>query len=1066
MNHSAQKALLLLMAVLSIYFYYIYYPIHSVVKNHFFIYLIIISFVYGWYKMYQSFLWENRICVSAKTLIFIFLVHFLALSCFFFGIIWSETTLWIILFFKVVSYLLFISFFWLICYSFWRSILFRMRDYINLDHPFLKIMVSGALGFALFIILLFVLAAFGLYNLYWVLVLLGLYVAFSLQEIKNIFTHISKPLKMYSLKDPRGSISLVIDELQYLVITFLLSVNFISVFRPFPIWWDDLWVYMNFPKLLSGGWELISVGQMYFWQLYTWIWFLFWSQTFAFLLNSFSWVIVSIVIYLAVKTIIPQNKTNYDFGLLAVIITLMMPMAVFQLAKDMKLDFGLLSISIIAFVLLLYTLFWKEKFSHKKSIWSLTCVWFFIGIAFSIKLTSLLLLIAALGLLFYKKLNLLWFFGFFMIFIWIFTWIDLWKMMNVLVPDTTWVIKNTFSILLIIFGCGFLYLAKLRDKRSSKWFRNLAVEIWCIMIGFILALMPWGIKHIWELDVSQWEVSIGSLIWWKWEYYQPDYNLIYSQEELKSINDQRLSLVSQTWTTTNEDFGRYFWYEQGINNYLKLPWNLTFQTNQKGEFTDITFIFFALIPLIFVILPYRKEIYRWPIIIFCLIFLLYYIPSPISSVLTGVFNQIFIPVWYVVILSCFLLPLVYFYYTLDRSNSYTKIFLANYVFSVLYVFLWTISAFWIVWYGILMYFVFILMILLSLISLEEDTVDSHYYHVSYIVLGIVSVYLLQSAIPHWINNIKSAGYSDYKVGRMSEEVALMTFHPEYFPIIFETNIKEDKRDDIFKEYRNKLLRILDGTNYYDPLLPQIQSISDMGWLDRVITELSRISLESAWKDNALKELRQDLYKWVIYPEKDLKNDVFIYRVWTFMKYFISDNMSRLLEDSLLTNFQEYIYNDDTNISYERMKTLGLEYLLIDLNAATIDKDPAKKLTQRYENLLSIFTHPKITLVETDSICLKIALSSYSIDWNEETYLALAGVNYNWKYTSVQKRELCVKTIMEILRDDSKLASFLELRAYKTAIMNAEIDINDDRALATAIVKLMQWNWYKALFRLD
>jgi hypothetical protein len=31
-----------------------------------------------------------------------------------------------------------------------------------------------------------------------------------------------------------------------------------------------------------------------------------------------------------------------------------------------------------------------------------------------------------------------------------------------------------------------------------------------------------------------------------------------------------------------------------------------------------------------------------------------------------------------------------------------------------------------------------------------------------------------------------------------------------------------------------------------------------------------------------------------------------------------------------------------------MKILGLNYLLVDLNAATIDKDPRRNLTKRYE----------------------------------------------------------------------------------------------------------------------
>lgn len=46
----------------------------------------------------------------------------------------------------------------------------------------------------------------------------------------------------------------------------------------------------------------------------------------------------------------------------------------------------------------------------------------------------------------------------------------------------------------------------------------------------------------------------------------------------------------------NEDMGRYFGYDSGINNYLKLPANLTFQKNQAGEFTEISYFFLAFFP--------------------------------------------------------------------------------------------------------------------------------------------------------------------------------------------------------------------------------------------------------------------------------------------------------------------------------------------------------------------------------------------------------------------------------------------------------------------------------------
>lgn len=68
-----------------------------------------------------------------------------------------------------------------------------------------------------------------------------------------------------------------------------------------------------------------------------------------------------------------------------------------------------------------------------------------------------------------------------------------------------------------------------------------------------------------------------------------------------------------------------------------------------------------------------------------------------------------------------------------------------------------------------------------------------------------------------------------------------------------------------------------------------------------------------------------------------------------------------------------------------MKKLGLKYFLVDLNAATIDKDPRHDLTKRFERLLSTFRSSKLNLIQTDSLCLRIALE----EKDPSTYLTYA-----------------------------------------------------------------------------
>lgn len=1065
MNRSIQKVLLAVMGALSMYFYYIYYPIHGTSKEYFLVYILGIVFVYGMYKWIQALSEVQKVHINVIHLLWAFLLHLFFLSCFFFGVTTGQAVQGVVLFTKISFIFFCISGLWLLFYSFGATCLNYIKNYVILEDKRLKIIISMGLGFSIFILLVFLLAYIGLYNIYAILWLVVVTWTVSYKKIVDTLIHLKSPLKAYDLKKPSTQIACVIDEIQYIIITFLLSVNLINVFRPFPIGWDDLGVYMNFPKLLSGAWELLPLGQMYLWQLYTGLGFLAGSQMYAFFLNTFSWIIVSITVYLAIKILIPQKNESYDFGLLAVIILLMMPMSVFQLAKDMKLDYGLLTISVIALALLYTTLYSKDSFSHKKSLWALWLVWFFIGIAFSIKLTSLLLLLSAIWLIFYKKFSLLWFFSFFSAFVGIFTYLGLWSMMNVLIPELSDFWKNIFCFSTIGWWTALLFYI---NSVKNKWMnpmRNLSVEIWILLIWFILALLPWGIKHIWEIPEWKW-MSVGSLIGWYSDVYRPDYESIYSQEQLSEIEWVHGRGLTSSGTTTNEDFGRYFGYEKWINNYLKLPWNLTFQTNQWWEFTDITYIFFALIPLIFIVLPYRKEIYRWPVLWALVLLLLYYIPSSVSAFLTIFIEQIQIPFWYVWIWAFLIVPFIYFYCTLDKSKIVVKLFLANYAFSVIYVFLWSISAFWIVWYGILMYFVFIIMILLALVSTEED--EKHHEQLSYIVLIVIWVYVLLSAIPHGVTNIRSAGYGEYKLGYYTEESSIMRFHPDYFPILWTLNVAEDKKEKIFLDYRNQLLEIIDANPNLTWLRPRITETSNITDIQSILAQIENISEANINRDiiYTASKILQNLYTVVIYPEKEYRNTEKIYKSGTFLKYFISGNYSRIIEDSLLSKFWTYLQDNDSNVTLERFKKIWIKYILIDLNAATIDNDSRRALTGRYENMLKFTTNTGLEFVESDSMCLRLWRDLYEKNGDMDEYLLIAGSNYDspgmWRQ---QKRNTCAKKIIELIQswvvDENNYPSLL---IYIQLMNQSNIPLSDAQWVADIVSKRLPI-WYKALFKI-
>ncbi len=1044
------------------FFYYIWYPFHGETKDVFFyLYVLLVWIIYGWYKILQNFNSLGYITIKPSYLIWGFLVQYFLVCIYFFVVSWPQAGLWIILFTKSILYILVAATIWMSFYCLWKKIL-SLHENIHIKDPNIESLVSLGLWFITTMFFIFIAASMWRYDFITILIIFWISIGISFSQWNTIFYNFINYKKEY-LRSPNQFLwntSLIIDELLFLFITFLLSVNFLSVFRPFPIGWDDLGAYMNYPKLLSGAGEHIAIGKMYLWELYTWIWFLAGSQTFAFYLNSFAWVIAVIAIYLSINTFTRFTKQKYNFWLLASSIFLMMPMVVFQVAKDMKIDVGLFSLSAIALSLLYYLLFSNSK----KSYILYGILGLLVWAAFAIKVTSLLLLLWIIAAVFYHTYKIRGFIVFVLLFIGIFSIANLWWLMNVVIP---W---SGNGLMQLGFLCSWLSVAWFavllfwkQSGSSEKSWNIFVAQLLSLLLWFIIALTPWMLKHISEIP-SDFTPGVTTLISWISDKYDIDYSTIYKQDELELIQWVLESWISASWTTSNEDWGRYFWYEKGINNFLKLPWNLTFQTNQKGEFTDITFLFLALIPGTFLFLPYRREEYKYPVIAAIVLWMLYYVPSPISWLFTNVFSTINLPSWYGIIIWLFLLPILYFSWALNKEKKATNFFLVNLSFLTVYMWLWAISSYGVVWYGIVMYFVLILLIVICIFSSAENE-ETHRY-VSYSVLLFVFIYAFGSAIPHGISNIKAAAYTEYKVWNFNEEVSLMSYHPEYFSIMYEINVSDDNKQELFIDYRKRLLVALSSTDDFEQVLPQIQAYTSMNELHKLIVELAKVDFPGENIDAAITQLRQELYDLVIYTPKEFKNTKNIYRVWTFLKYFISENNTRLFEDGLITQFANYIYNDEDEIVLDRFDKLEIDYILLDLNAATIDNDPAKNLTKRYEDLLSFLKNPQVELIETDSICLRLAIDNYKIEQNLETYMWLASVNHSSEYSQAQKRNACFSFIQKVISSEQSLQMHPYLNAYRNAIIWAEIDLNDAEMVIWALHQLIRWNWYKALFKIN
>lgn len=137
-----------------------------------------------------------------------------------------------------------------------------------------------------------------------------------------------------------------------------------------------------------------------------------------------------------------------------------------------------------------------------------------------------------------------------------------------------------------------------------------------------------------------------------------NYAAIYSPAEYGAKKKTQASSITSDGKSQNEDFSRYFGQESGLNNYLKLPANLTFQKNQSGEFTDVTYIFLAFLPAILLFVRGRQYgRYRWttwsfPILVSgtLVVLMLYYFVGPTGKIFTNLLSDITLPLGYLFII--------------------------------------------------------------------------------------------------------------------------------------------------------------------------------------------------------------------------------------------------------------------------------------------------------------------------------------------------------------------------------------------------------------------------------
>jgi hypothetical protein len=147
-------------------------------------------------------------------------------------------------------------------------------------------------------------------------------------------------------------------------------------------------------------------------------------------------------------------------------------MTVFQQAKDMKIDPAYLFFCISGLMLLFHT--WVgEKDSKKIDYKILAVIGIIVGFTFSVKITSVMLILGCIGVMSYRILGFSGYLGFFALFLAIFTKLHLWSMMNVPMPTDLRLI-NLITSFLGFIGLTLLIVSIYRNnlfdiKKIQLW---------------------------------------------------------------------------------------------------------------------------------------------------------------------------------------------------------------------------------------------------------------------------------------------------------------------------------------------------------------------------------------------------------------------------------------------------------------------------------------------------------------------------------------------------------------------------------------------------------------------
>lgn len=471
---------------------------------------------------------------------------------------------------------------------------------------FTEFVVSLGLGAGVWIVLLWLGALLGIYtNVYgWALALLVLATGFKDARywLEQFF------IARWEVSEKWNSVMLVA---LWALLSYLFF-NYINVIRPFPIGWDDLGSYLNRPRLLVSYGQFVHSMASFQWEYITSLGFLLFGfesvfgATTSLVLNWFQGVLAILVIILFGRTFIGKGK-----GIVSALLYYTLPLVGHFSFADMKIDNAVFAYSALGAFCLFYALFSANEEQRDRSRWVLLAGGL-IGLAFSIKITSIMMFMALAAVLAGATLHWTAFVSALFLVCALYVkqnTINIPRILDRLNYSAEVTSPTVVFIVFAVVGISLLAVACYLERSRIK---TMLITAALFVAGFSVVILPW----VWHNSILSGSVLPGMHLTAP-NTLTPAIDMFGSKENPDYVLPPELVVdrkdphcVSSAGT---EELDRYWGYQVGWGHYLTLPWRSVMNLDHAGYYVTSQPII-LLFPVL-LLLPFfwrKKEAWiRW-----------------------------------------------------------------------------------------------------------------------------------------------------------------------------------------------------------------------------------------------------------------------------------------------------------------------------------------------------------------------------------------------------------------------------------------------------------------------